>query len=60
MARKLRLRQICRIDFDKGRIAGQTTLLFKQRICRVGQGPDGGISVLTDEIDGRLLWLMPD
>lgn len=53
------LRQIRRIDFEDGKIVGQTTLQFEDRIRWVGQGPDGGIYVLTDEIDGKLLRIVP-
>ena len=53
------LRQIRRIDFENGKIVGQTTLQFDDRIRWVGQGPDGGIYVLTDEIDGKLLRIVP-
>ncbi len=53
-------RQIRRIDFENGKIVGQTTLQFDDRIRWVEVGPDGGLYVLTDEIDGRLLKLVPD
>jgi glucose/arabinose dehydrogenase len=59
LAGALVLRQIRRIDFENGKIVGQTTLQFDDRIRWVGQGPDGGIYVLTDEIDGRLLRIVP-
>lgn len=59
LAGGLVLRQIRRIDFEDGKIVGQTTLQFKDRIRWVGQGPDGGIYVLTDEIDGKLLRIIP-
>ena len=59
LAGGLVLRQIRRIDFEDGLIVGQTTLQFEDRIRWVGQGPDGGIYVLTDEIDGRLLRIVP-
>lgn len=53
------LRQVRRIDFENGKIVGQTTLQFEDRIRWVGQGPDGGIYILTDEIDGKLLRIVP-
>mgnify|MGYP001551307223 FL=1 len=53
------LRQVRRLDFKDGKIVGQTTLQFRDRIRWVGQGPDGGIYVLTDEIDGKLLRIVP-
>jgi glucose/arabinose dehydrogenase len=59
LAGGLVLRQIRRIDFENGKIVGQTTLQFEDRIRWVGQGPDGGIYVLTDEIDGKLLRIVP-
>lgn len=59
LAGGLVLRQIRRIDFEDDKIVGQTTLQFEDRIRWVGQGPDGGIYVLTDEIDGKLLRIVP-
>lgn len=53
------LRQIRRLDFENGQIVGQTTLQFDDRIRWVQQGPDGGLYVLTDEIDGQLLRISP-
>lgn len=53
------LKQIRRLDMEKGRIIGQTTFQFDERIRWVGQGPDGGLYVLTDEIDGRLFRIIP-
>ena len=60
LAGGLVLRQIRRIDFEEGKIVGQTTLQFEDRIRWIGQGPDGGIYVLTDEIDGKLLRIVPE
>ncbi len=59
LAGGLVLRQIRRIEFENGKIVGQTTMQFEDRIRWVGQGPDGGIYVLTDEIDGKLLRIVP-
>jgi glucose/arabinose dehydrogenase len=59
LAGGLVLRQIRRIRFADGKIAGQTTLQFEDRIRWVEMGPDGGLYVLTDEIDGRLLRIVP-
>ncbi len=59
LAGGLVLRQIRRIDFENGKIVGQTTFQFEDRIRWVGQGPDGGIYVLTDEVDGKLLRIVP-
>ncbi len=61
LAGGLVLKQIRRVKFDEdGKIIGQTTLQFDDRIRWVEQGPDGGIYVLTDEIDGRLLRIVPE
>ena len=59
LAGGLVLRQIRRIDFEGGEIVGQTTLPFDDRIRDVHVGPDGELYVLTDEIDGRLLRIVP-
>jgi aldose sugar dehydrogenase len=59
LAGGLVLRQIRRMDFEHGKIVDQTTLQFEDRIRWVGQGPDGGIYLLTDEIDGKLLRIVP-
>jgi glucose/arabinose dehydrogenase len=59
LAGGLVLRQIRRIDFEDGKIVGQTTLQFDDRIRWLEIGPDGGLYVLTDEIDGRLLKIVP-
>lgn len=59
LAGGLVLRQIRRINFENGKIVGQTTLQLEDRIRWVGQGPDGGIYLLTDEIDGKLLRIVP-
>lgn len=53
------LRQIRRVDFEDGQIVGETTLQFEDRIRWVGMGPDGGLYVLTDEIDGGLFRIVP-
>ncbi|MEO0630990.1 MAG: PQQ-dependent sugar dehydrogenase, partial [Planctomycetota bacterium] len=53
------LRQIRRVDFEDGDIVGETTLQFEDRIRWVGMGPDGGLYVLTDEIDGGLYRIDP-
>lgn len=53
------LRQIRRVDFEDGRIVGQTTLQFEDRIRWVGMGPDGGLYVLTDEVDGGIFRIDP-
>ena len=53
------LRQIRRVDFNDGEIVGETTLQFEDRIRWVGMGPDGGLYVLTDEIDGGLYRIDP-
>lgn len=61
LAGGLVLKQIRRVKFDEdGEIVGQTTLQFEDRIRWVEQGPDGGIYVLTDEIDGGLFRIVPD
>jgi len=59
LAGGLVLRQIRRVHFEDGRIVGQTTLQFDDRVRDVRMGPDGGLYVLTDAIDGRLLRLEP-
>jgi aldose sugar dehydrogenase len=53
------LRQIRRMDFEHGKIVDKTTLQFEDRIRWVGQGPDGGVYLLTDEIDGKLQRIVP-
>lgn len=53
------LRQIRRVDFEDGDIVGETTMQFEDRIRWVGMGPDGGLYVLTDEIDGGLYRIDP-
>ncbi|MGD8388254.1 MAG: PQQ-dependent sugar dehydrogenase, partial [Desulfobacteraceae bacterium] len=59
LAGGLVLRQIRRMDFEHGKIVDKTTLQFEDRIRWVGQGPDGGIYLLTDEIDGKLQRIVP-
>ena len=59
LAGGLVLRQIRRVHYDDGEIVGQTTLQFDDRIRDVMMGPDGGLYVLTDAIDGKLLRLEP-
>ena len=59
LAGGLVLRQIRRMHFENGAIVGHTTLQMQDRIRWVGQGPDGGLYVLTDEIDGKLLRIVP-
>ncbi|MEQ8770839.1 MAG: PQQ-dependent sugar dehydrogenase [Phycisphaerales bacterium] len=54
------LQQIRRIDFEDGAIVGQTTLQLDDRVRWVGMGPDGGLYMLTDEIDGGLYRVVPD
>ena len=61
LAGGLVLKQIRRVQFDDdGKIVGQTKLQFEDRIRWVEQGPDGGIYVLTDEVDGELFCIVPD
>ncbi|MEM1331339.1 MAG: PQQ-dependent sugar dehydrogenase [Planctomycetota bacterium] len=52
-------RQIRRLDFEDGRIVGQTTLQLEDRVRWVGMGPDGGLYVLVDETDGGLYRVDP-
>jgi glucose/arabinose dehydrogenase len=59
LAGGLVLRQIRRVHLENGKVVDETTLQFDDRIRWVKQGPDGGLYVLTDEIDGRLLRLRP-
>ena len=54
------LQQIRRVDFEGGRIVGQTTLQLDSRVRWVAMGPDGGLYVLTDEIDGGLYRIDPE
>ncbi|WP_428390056.1 PQQ-dependent sugar dehydrogenase [Mucisphaera sp.] len=49
------LRQIRRIDLENGRVVGQETLSFDERVRDVRQGPDGFMYVLTDAGNGELL-----
>ena len=53
------LRQIRRVDFEGGEIVGETTIQLEDRVRWVGTGPDGGLYVLTDEIDGGLYRIVP-
>ena len=55
----LAFRQIRRMKMEGEEVVGQTTLQFKERIRWVGQGPDKGLYVLTDESDGRLFKIVP-
>jgi glucose/arabinose dehydrogenase len=54
------LKQIRRIDFENGVPVGQQNLQFDQRVRDVRQGPDGGLYVLTDERNGKLLRIVPE
>lgn len=60
LAGGLASQQIRRIHLEDGKVVGQTNLQFRERIRWLGQGPDGGIYVLTDEINGRLFRIVPD
>ncbi|MEM1166339.1 MAG: PQQ-dependent sugar dehydrogenase [Planctomycetota bacterium] len=60
LAGGLILRQIRRVDFEAGRIVGQTTLQLEHRVRWLEIGPDGELYVLTDEIDGGLYRIEPD
>jgi len=60
LAGGLVLKQIRRVHFnDAGEIDGQTTLQFDERIRWVEVGPDGGLYILTDVIDGGLYRIEP-
>lgn len=60
LAGGLVLKQIRRVKRDDaGKIVGQTTLQFEDRIRWVEQGPDGKLYVLIDEVDGALLRIVP-
>lgn len=59
LAGGLVLRQVRRVDFEDGEIVDQTTLQFDDRIRWVGMGPDDGLYVLTDEVDGGLFRIVP-
>ena len=54
------LRQIRRVMVDGDRVVGQETLQFDQRVRDVRQGPDEYLYVLTDEVDGRLVRIVPE
>ena len=54
------LEEIRRLDFEDGKLVGETTLHFEDRIRDVQPGPDGELYVLTDEQDGRLLRIVPE
>ena len=49
-----------RIALDKdGNVVAQERLAIGQRVRDVRQGPDGGLYVITDEDNGKLLRIMP-
>jgi glucose/arabinose dehydrogenase len=52
---------IARLVLKGDRVVGEERLLLdqRQRMRWVGQGPDGALWVLTDNLDGRLLRLAP-
>jgi aldose sugar dehydrogenase len=53
------LRQVRRVIFEDGKVIGDETLQFDERIRDVRQGPDGYLYVLTDERNGQLLRIEP-
>jgi glucose/arabinose dehydrogenase len=58
----LKSQQVVRLRLDGNRVAQEERLLrgdVRDRVRDVRQGPDGGIYLLTDEMDGRLLRLEP-
>ncbi|MDP5291454.1 PQQ-dependent sugar dehydrogenase [Oceanimonas sp. CHS3-5] len=54
-------RRLVRLELDGDRVTGEHHLLVEQgfRIRALHQAADGGIYVLTDDADGRLLKLVP-
>lgn len=52
--------QVRRIVLDGREASRQETLSFDERIRDVRQAPDGRIYLLTDQVGGRLLRLVPD
>ncbi len=55
----LKFQQIRRIVLDGARVVGEEKLTIGQRVRDVRQGPDGYLYVLTDELDGALLRILP-
>jgi glucose/arabinose dehydrogenase len=58
----LAARELRRVDLDaSGRVLGQESLLkeLEKRIREVRSGPDGYLYVLTDELEGKLLRIVP-
>jgi glucose/arabinose dehydrogenase len=49
------LRQVRRLDFEDGKIVGEETLQFDERIRDVVNGPDGYLYVVTDEDNGKVM-----
>ncbi len=57
----LAARDIRRVVLDEdGQVTTQERLRFPWRIREVSQGPDGHIYALTDEMDGRLIRIIPE
>jgi aldose sugar dehydrogenase len=59
LAGSLKLGELHRIDLEGDRILGEEKLKIGARVRDVRQGPDGGLYVLTDEPQGRLLRIRP-
>lgn len=55
----LKFQQIRHIVVDGTRVVGEEKLTIGQRVRDVRQGPDGHLYVLTDELDGALLRILP-
>jgi aldose sugar dehydrogenase len=57
----LATRELLRLELDGDRIVAEERLLGdrKQRIRDVRQGPDGALYVLVDDVDGKLLKILP-
>ena len=57
----LKFRYLARLTIKNGQVLGEERLLrsLKHRIRDVRQGPDGWLYVVTDEVDGQLLRLLP-
>jgi aldose sugar dehydrogenase len=56
----LKFAEIRRIRLEGERVVGEDKLGIGARVRDVRQGPDGYLYVLTDEVEGRLLRIVPE
>ncbi|MND05217.1 Soluble aldose sugar dehydrogenase YliI precursor [compost metagenome] len=50
---------LVRLTLDGARVTGEERIALGARVRDLRQGPDGGVYVLTDESNGKLLRLTP-